>query len=75
MKRNKFKRTPEDQQNSPIEDQISDGELYDDALDKTSADYYARIAKNRIKVQAQDTWIAVGLYLVLTSVAFVVLYQ
>ena len=75
MKRNKFKRTREDQQDSPVEDQISDGELYDDALDKTSADYYARIAKNRIKVQGQDTWIAVGLYLVLTSVAFVVLYQ
>jgi hypothetical protein len=75
MKRNKFKRTPEYQQNSPIEDQMSDGELYDDALDKTSADYYARIAKNRIKVQAEDIWIALGLYLVLSSVAFVVLYQ
>jgi hypothetical protein len=75
MKRNKFRRTPKDQQNGPTEDQMSDGELYDDALDRTSADYYARIAKNRIKVQAQDIWIAVGLYMVLASVAFVVLYQ
>ena len=73
MKRNKFKRTPENQQDSPIEDQISDGELHDDALSKISADYYERIAKNRIKIEAQDAWIAVGLYLVLSSVAFVVL--
>ena len=74
MKRNKFKPTPEDQQISPVEDPISDDELYDDALDKASADYYERNAKNRIKVQAQDIWIAVGLYLILSSVAFVVLY-
>lgn len=74
MKRNKFNRTPEDQQISQVKDQISDEELYGDGLDKASADYYDRIAKNRIKFQAQDTWIAVGLYLVLSSVAFVVLH-
>ncbi len=65
MKRNKFKPTPEDQ--------ISDDKLYDDALDKVSADYYERRAKYRIKFQAQEMWIAVALYLVLSSVAFVVL--
>ena len=74
MKRNKFKPTPEDQQISPADDQISDDELYDDALDKASADCYERVAKTRIKVQAQDILIAVALYLVLSSVAFVVLF-
>ncbi len=66
MKHNKFKPTPEDQ--------MSDDELYDDALDKFSADYYERRAKNRIKFQAEGMWIAVALYLVLSSVAFVVLF-
>ncbi len=74
MKRIRFRRTSEDQQNSQSEHQISDDELYDDACAKASADYYVRSSKNRIKVRQLDIWIAVGLYLVLSSVAFVVLY-
>ena len=65
MKRNEFKPTPEYQ--------IPDDELYDDALDRASADYYERTAKDRIKFRAQEMWTAVALYLVLSSVAFVVL--
>ena len=73
MKRNKFKRTSNDQQISQVENQIADDELYDDALSKASADYYERIWKRRINDRQLDIWIAVGLYLVLPSVAFVVL--
>ena len=65
MKRNKFRRTSEDQ--------VSDDKRYGDALVKASADYYERSWRNRIKVQQLDIWIAVGLYLILTGVAFVAL--
>ena len=65
MKRDEFRQSSEDQ--------ISDGELFDDALGKASADYYDRSWKNRLKIQKPDIWIAVGLYLVLSSVAFVLL--
>ena len=65
MKRNKFKPTPEDQ--------ISDDELYDGALDKASADYYERRAKDMIMFRVQEMWIAIAVYLALSSVAFVVL--
>lgn len=73
MKRDRFKRTSNDQQISQVENQIADGELYDDALSKATADHYERIWKNRIKDRKLDIWIVVGLYLVLSSVAFVVL--
>jgi hypothetical protein len=52
---------------------MSDDELYDDAIDKASANYYERRMIDRGKFQAQEMWIAVALYLVLSSVAFVVL--
>lgn len=73
MKRNKFRRTSRDQQISQEENQIADGELYDDAISKATADYYERSWRNRIKERQLDIWIAVGLYLILSSVAFVVL--
>ena len=65
MKRDKFKPTPEDQ--------ISDDELFDDAIDKASADYYERRATDGFKFRAQEMWIAIALYLVLSSTAFVAL--
>lgn len=43
------------------------------ALQKASADIYERRWKNEIKGSKGDWWIAIGLYLVLTSIAFVVL--
>ena len=73
MKRNKFRRTVNDQLISQVENEVDDDELYDDALSKASADYYERSWKSRIKDQQQDIWIAIGLYLILSSVAFVVL--
>jgi len=73
MNRNQCRQTSEDQLVNQVEDQISDDELYDDAIGKASANYYDRISKNRIKIQQLDVWIAVGLYLILSSVAFVFL--
>jgi len=73
MKRNKFRRTVNDQLISQVENEVDDDELYDDALSKASADYYERSWKSRIKDQQQDIWIAIGLYLILSGVAFVVL--
>ena len=72
MKRDSFRRTVNDQQISPVEDESADDNQYDEALGKASADYYERSWKSRIKDRQQDFWIAVGLYLVLCSVAFVV---
>ena len=72
MKRKKSRRTGNDQLTSQVEGDV-DGELYDDAISKASADYYERSWTSRIKDRQQDFWIAVGLYLVLSSVAFVVL--
>lgn len=73
MKRNKFRRTVHDPQISRVEDGITDGELHDDTLSIASADYYERSWKSRIKEQQSNVWIALGLYLILSSVAFVVL--
>ena len=72
MKSKKSRRTLRDQQISQEEDQIADGELHDDAISQASADYYERSWKSRIKDRQLDIWIAVGLYLVLSSVAVVV---
>ena len=72
MLRNKSKRTVNDQLISQVEDKIAD-DLHDDALSKSSADYYERSRKSRIKDQQLNFWIAVGLYLVLSSIGFVLL--
>ncbi len=73
MKRNKFKRTSNDQQTDQPENQIAEDESYDDAISRATADYYERCWKDRIKDRKLDIWIAVGVYLVLCAVAFVVL--
>jgi len=54
-------------------DQIVVDENSDDTLTRVSADYYDRSWINKIKIERHDVWIAVGLYLVLSSVAFVIL--
>ena len=62
-----------DESKQTSEDQGSDDQPGDDTLESISADYYDRSWKNRLKVERHDVWIAVGLYLVLSSVAFVIL--
>jgi hypothetical protein len=74
MKSNMFRRTSEDQQTSQADDKKSDDELYDDAIDKDTADYYERSRKNKIEIQRLDIWIAVGLYLVSSSIALALLF-
>ena len=73
MKRNSLRRTVNDQQISPVEDETADDEQYDEAISKVTANYYERTWKSRIKARQLDIWIAVALYLVLSSVALVVL--
>ena len=72
MKGKKLRRTVKDRLSSQVEDETADDEQYDDAISKASADYYQRCWKSRIKDRQLDIWIAVGLYLVLSSVALVV---
>jgi hypothetical protein len=74
MKSNMFRRTSKDQQTRQADDQLSDDELYDDAIDKDTADYYERSRKNKIEIQRLDIWIAVGLYLVSSSIALALLF-
>jgi hypothetical protein len=74
MKSNMFRRTSEDQQIRQADDKKSDDELYDDAIDKDTADYYERSRKNKIRFQRLDIWIAVGLYLVSSSIALALLF-
>jgi len=74
MKGNTFRRTSEDQRTGQADDQVSDDELYDDAIDKDTADYYERSRKNKIRYQRLDIWIAVGLYLVSSSIALAILF-
>jgi hypothetical protein len=57
-----------------------DDEAENNNLDETgwhaagaSAEHYERCRKSRIRMRQGDWWIAIGLYLVLVSVAFVVL--
>jgi hypothetical protein len=73
MKRNSLGRTVNDQQISPIEDEIADDEQYDEAIAKASAGIYKRSWEARVKLRQLDIWIAVGAYLILSGVALVVL--
>ncbi|MCP4302869.1 MAG: hypothetical protein GY783_19980 [Gammaproteobacteria bacterium] len=73
MKRNKFRRTVNDQLISQVDDEVADDDSDEIAISKDTADYYERRWISRIKEQRGDFWIAVGLYLILSSVAFVVL--
>ena len=73
MKRKKLRRTGNDQRTSQVEVEVESGNLEEIALQQASADYYERRWRNRIKDQKGNFWIAIGLYLILSSVAFVVL--
>lgn len=73
MKCDQLRESANDQPASQV-----DYEVANDSLDETdwhalevSADYYERRWRNRIKSHQGDRWIAIGLYLLLISVAFV----
>lgn len=73
MKRSKRKSSRNDSPDKPVEGEFGKDELADIALQKTSAEYYERRWKNRIKEHQSDFWIVLGLYLIISSVAIVIL--
>ena len=73
MKRKKSRRTGNDQLTSQVDGDVDGDSLAEIALQQASADYYEQRWRNRFKDHKGDFWIAIGLYLILSSVAFVVL--
>ncbi len=73
MKRKKLTRTENDQLTSQVEAGAANDDIYDTDLSKFSAEYYERRGRNSIKTHNGDIWIAICLYLILSSVVFVVL--
>ena len=71
MKRSEFRRTANDELVSQLEDEAVNDNL-DEIMQKASADYYERRWKYRANDHKADWCIAVGLYLILAGVAFVV---
>lgn len=73
MKPKKIARTEVDRSTSSTEDGSSGDNSYDRSMQEKSAAYYERTWKQRKKDQKGDFWIAVGLYLITCSIAFVVI--
>lgn len=73
MRPKKITSTETDQLNSATEGEFSDDDSHDRTTEEKSAAYYKRVGKQREKDQKGDFWIAVGLYLILCSVALVVI--
>lgn len=65
MKYEKSRQTENDQLTSQVEDEAG--------LERASADSYERRWKLRAKLDREDWWIAVAVYLLLSGVAFVIL--
>jgi len=73
MKPTNITQTETDQLISLGEDEFSEHESYDRTMQEKSAGCYERTWKHRKKDQKGDFWIALGLYLIICSVAFVVI--
>ena len=75
MKRNVLTDSVIDQPISRDDDEAANDNFNETDLQafEASSDYYERRSRNRIKLHQGDWWIAVGLYLILLGVAFVVL--
>jgi hypothetical protein len=72
MKRKNFRRTVNDGLLSQVEDGAASDDIDDSAAQRASADFYEMRTKMWTNFTRGDIWIAIGLYLVLASVAFVV---
>lgn len=72
MKANKSRGFVNDQLISHVEDGIVNDNLDETKLEKDSADFYERRKRIWIEFQKEDWWVAVAVYLILASVAFVV---
>jgi hypothetical protein len=73
MKRKKLTRTAHDRLFSQVEDEAANDSSHDDALQKACADFYERRTRMWSNFTQGDFWIAIGLYAILASVAFVAL--
>ena len=73
MKRKKLRQTWNDQLTSQVGNKVATDDLYETDLERASPAYYERRRKMWTKFNEGDWWIAVAVYLVLSSVALVVL--
>ena len=73
MRRNKLRRAISDQVTSPLEEGSAIDGDYDKAMSKFSANCYERRGRLWARFHQGDLWVAIGLYLIMSGVAFVVL--
>jgi hypothetical protein len=71
MNKNDLNQIGDEQPAVRVEDEFA-GDNSETAMFKATADYYERRWHGKFKDHQRDFWVAVGLYLVLSSVAFVV---
>ena len=74
MKHQEAIRTRSDQSARGIEaGAANDDDVFETELQKISADAYERRRRTRARLRRGELWIAVGLYLILCSIAFLIL--
>jgi hypothetical protein len=75
MKRDQFRKSTTDRPACQVESEAVNGSLNDTDLQDyaSSGDVYERRWRQKIKHDGRDWWIALAAYLLLASVAFVVL--
>ncbi len=73
MKRDKLRRTGNGRPTSQVEDGAANNDFYETDLERFSAAHYKQRGRIWRKFNRGDWWIAVGVYLILSSVAFVVM--
>ena len=75
MKRNELRKSAKDQPARPVAAETMSDNLDDTDLKtyESSAEFYERRWQQKIKYDQRDWWIAVAVYTLLASVAFVVL--
>ena len=73
MKREKLRRTGKHQPTRHVEDWAAKDDPYETDLERLSALHYERRGRMWGKFNRGDWWVAVGVYLILSSVAFVIM--
>ena len=73
MKRKKLRRIENGQLAGHVDDEAADDSLYETDLERDSAACYERRRKMWAEFNQGDWWIAVAVYLILFSIALVVL--
>jgi hypothetical protein len=72
MKHKNSRRTDSDRAVGEGADMLAN-DTDESTLEQASADFYGRRERIRTKITKGDFWIAIGMYLTLASVAFVIL--